>query len=364
MSATEQQIIREILARLEEILARISGCAVLSTRRGVRLEAGEADIDCTVQTPSGQSEMLIEVMSDGLPGTIRRVAPRLRVYREAFSGTESLPVFAAPFVSEDGLDVCREEGIGCIDRVGNCLLPLPGAYIEVRGRKNPNPVRRSIRSLFSPKSSRIARVLLSDTGRWWQVQEIAEAASISNALVSRLKKRLLEEDLVVEQDRRLRIRSPRRMLDAWTEHYSYRRNTIGEFYSLAGPSSTEEDIVSWCRDQGIACALGLFSTAARIAPHVRMNRCFVFVDADPESVALSRGLKPVTSGANVVLLQPYDKGVFIGSTEVDGLPVTSPVQTWLDLISYKGRGEEAAGFLLQHILEKQWEQQQTMERGK
>jgi hypothetical protein len=362
--ATEQQIIREILSSLEGILARIPGWTVLSTRQGVRLEAGRVDVDCTVQTPSGQSEILIEVMSDGLPGTIRRVAPRLRSYREAFSGTDSLPVFAAPFVSDDGMDICKEEDIGCIDSAGNCLLPLPGAYVEIRGRKNPHPVRRSIRSIFSPKSSRIARVLLSDVARWWQVQEIAEAAGVSNGLVSRLKKRLFEEDLVVEQERRLRVRSPRRMLDAWTEHYSYRKNTVGEFYSLDGQAAAEVNIVSWCREHNVVCALGLFSAAERIAPHVRMNRSFIFVDTDLGDVALSCGLKPVVSGANIVLLRPYDDGVFFSSTEVNGLPVTSPLQTWLDLISYKGRCEEAADFLFQHALEEAWEQQRTTGREK
>ncbi|MBN1448544.1 MAG: hypothetical protein JXA28_11485 [Bacteroidetes bacterium] len=362
--ATEQQIIREILSSLEEILARIPGWTVLSTRQGVRLEAGRVDVDCTVQTPSGQSEILIEVMSDGLPGTIRRVAPRLRSYREAYSGTESLPVFAAPFVSDDGLDVCREEDIGCIDGAGNCLLPQPGAYVEIRGRKNQHPMRRPIRSLFSPKSSRIARVLLSDVARWWQVQEIAEAAGVSNGLVSRLKKRMLEEDFIMEEDRRICVRSPKRMLDAWSENYSFRRNTMGEFYALSAPAETEADIVFWCREQGIRCALGLFSAAARIAPHVRMNRSFLFVDADPEIVAKERGLKPVPSGANVVLLQPYDDGVFFGIMEEGGIPVTSPVQTYLDLISYKGRGEEAADFLLQHALEEAWEQQRTTGREK
>ena len=357
--ASEQQISREILKSLEEILTRIPGWVVLSTRQGVTLEAGRVDVDCTVQTPSGQLEMLIEVMSDGLPGTIRRVAPRLRSYREAFSEAEALPVFAAPFVSDDGLDVCREEEIGCIDRAGNCFLPLPGAYVEIRGRKNPTPMRRSIRSLFSPKSSRIARVLLSDTARWWQVQEIAEVSGVSNGLVSRLKKRLLEEDLVVEQERKIRVRSPRRMLDAWSGNYSYRRNTTGEFYTLSAPAEAEADIFAWCKEQEIRCALGLFSAAERLAPHVRMNRSFIFVDTDLNDAARSIGLKPVPSGSNVVLLQPYDDGVFLGVEEVGGLPVTSPVQTYLDLISYKGRGEEAADFLLEHVLEEEWEQQRT-----
>jgi hypothetical protein len=68
--------------------------------------------------------------------------------------------------------------------------------------------------------------------------------------------------------------------------------------------------------------------------------------------ALSR--KEVPSGANVTLLSPYDDGVFYGAAEVDGLRIASPVQVYLDLVGYRGRGEEAATFLLEQVIERTW----------
>jgi hypothetical protein len=53
-------------------------------------------------------------------------------------------------------------------------------------------------------------------------------------------------------------------------------------------------------------------------------------------------LKPVSSGANVTLIEPYDEGVLYGAREIERAPVVSPVQLYLDLTKTKGRGEEAA----------------------
>lgn len=67
------------------------------------------------------------------------------------------------------------------------------------------------------------------------------------------------------------------------------------------------------------------------------------------------GLKEVPSGANVTLLSPYDDGVFYGgAAEVDGLRIASPIQVYLDLIGYRGRGEEAATFVLEQVVEHTW----------
>jgi hypothetical protein len=51
--------------------------------------------------------------------------------------------------------------------------------------------------------------------------------------------------------------------------------------------------------------------------------------------------------------------VFYESRDIDGLNVVSDVQIYIDLKTYKGRGEEAADFLMQHSLEPSWRQSQN-----
>lgn len=346
--------IDRILHQLSEVLRRTGDRVLTSIRRNVRLGPGAIDADCTVTWSGGQIELLIEYKEKGLPGLIRNAASQLRSFQSAFSDTEALPVFAAPYISDAGMDVCRQEGIGCIDEAGNCLLPMPGSYIEIGGRKNPRPESRPIKSAFSPKSSRILRVLLANVGKWWQVQELAIEADISIGLVSRIKQRLLDEELVVEKERRIQVRSPRALIDVWAEGYRYKRSTFCEYFSLDDASTREAGIADWCRSNDVRYALALFSAAARMAPHVRMNKSFVFIDGDPGVVANARDLKHVSSGANVILLKPYDQGVFYDCSEYEGLKVVSDVQAYLDLKSYRGRGEEAAEFLMKQVLEKRW----------
>jgi hypothetical protein len=74
----------------------------------------------------------------------------------------------------------------------------------------------------------------------------------------------------------------------------------------------------------------------------------------PDGLAKTLSLKPVDSGANVTLMEPYDQGVFLDSREIGGVTITSPPQTYLDLFSLCGRGEEAADFLLSNVMEPAW----------
>jgi Transcriptional regulator, AbiEi antitoxin, Type IV TA system len=79
-----------------------------------------------------------------------------------------------------------------------------------------------------------------------------------------------------------------------------------------------------------------------------------YVDGDAGDVAASLGLKPVSSGANVTLLEAYDAGVFYASQEIKGARVVSPVQLYLDLMSFRGRGEEAAAAVLEKTIGAEW----------
>jgi hypothetical protein len=48
-----------------------------------------------------------------------------------------------------------------------------------------------------------------------------------------------------------------------------------------------------------------------------------YVDDFQDELAVSLGLKEVTSGANVTLLEPYDAGVYYGAKDIDGVRVVS-----------------------------------------
>jgi hypothetical protein len=70
-----------------------------------------------------------------------------------------------------------------------------------------------------------------------------------------------------------------------------------------------------------------------------------------ESLRVDCGAQEVESGANLVLLTPFDKSVFVRRLPATER-TTSPLQTWLDLQSLAGRGSEAAEAVFEKHLRK------------
>ena len=107
-------------------------------------------------------------------------------------------------------------------------------------------------------------------------------------------------------------------------------------------------------EQRITYAFALFSGAARVAPFARYSRGFAYAVCDAAILARELGSKPVPSGATFTILTPCDEGLLYGAKQVNGDVVASDVQLYLDLASYKGRGEEAAAFILEQRLRSRW----------
>ena len=49
-----------------------------------------------------------------------------------------------------------------------------------------------------------------------------------------------------------------------------------------------------------------------------------------------------------------DEGVLYGTREIEGAPVVSPIQHFLDLSRTKGRGEGAASAILEEVIKPTW----------
>jgi hypothetical protein len=64
---------------------------------------------------------------------------------------------------------------------------------------------------------------------------------------------------------------------------------------------------------------------------------------------------PAERGANVSLWKPSDESVFFAAKEIDKIKIASPVQLYLDLNKYPGRGKEAAGAILDEVIRLTWQ---------
>jgi hypothetical protein len=94
-----------------------------------------------------------------------------------------------------------------------------------------------------------------------------------------------------------------------------------------------------------------------LTPEVRYSVAAVYVDSrgfDREMLDKLRGYEGgrVETGANLLLWRPFDRSVLAGARRENptDVPVTSAVQTFLDLKRTAGRGEEAAAAVYERQL--------------
>jgi hypothetical protein len=305
-----------------------------------------------LKLPDGEQLLLLEVKPSGQPRLAREATNQLYRYRQAY--LDAYGVVAAPYVSPRAAAICREAGVGYVDLAGNCHLSFNHVYIQRQGQPNPFAQKRDLRSLYSPRAERVLRVLLTHPGRAWKLQALADEAGVSLGHAHNVKNLLMDREWLRREAGGFMSSAPADLLGEWAANYDDERNRQQAYYSLQEPHQVEADLVQVCRQEGIRCALTGFSAAARLAPFVRYQRASAYVMSEPGRLADRLGLKPVLTGANLVLLTPYDEGVWYGVRQVDGACVVSPIQAYLDLQALSGRGQEAAHYLFEQVIQPTW----------
>ncbi len=200
------------------------------------------------------------------------------------------------------------------------------------------------------------RVLLVYPYRTWKAIDLAEEAQVSLGMITQVSKKLIEEEWLKKTSQGISLTQPEKLLVDWSNNYTIKRNVQNNYYSMKPLQDLEIEIADTCRKLNIPYALTGFSASNRLAPMVRGQRAMLYVSRDIDSVAEKVGLKPVESGANIILIQPYDDGVFWNAKSIGDLEISEPVQVYLDLKRYPGRGEEAADFLFREVINPRWQQ--------
>ncbi|MXW54193.1 MAG: hypothetical protein F4Z66_09510 [Gammaproteobacteria bacterium] len=297
-------------------------------------------------------ELAVEVKSNGQPRTVRDGVLFLRNAISA-SNMNAIPLFVAPFVSEQSREICKFNGTNYMDLAGNSYLKLPNLLVDIATGITPRPERRALKSLFGTKASRMIRAMLKEPTRPWRVKELASAAHISLGLASNVRRGLLSREWAQETHEGIVLAAPDLVLDAWNESYSPNLEEISLYTTLHG-KSLESSIRRLFSDQSTCGKVmyGSFTAARWIAPYGRTSTEFLYatpsvLDFIQETLNAVR----VGEGGNVVVQLTGDSSVLEDVIEpVEGIICTSPLQTYLDLCRAGERGKEAAEFLRQRVL--------------
>ncbi len=342
---------KELKQTVELILQEIP---FLKINKKIKSLKGNIRPDLVMQVNDGNRStyLIIEAKSSGEPRYIRPAILQLKEYLAQYKN--SYGIITAPYISSDTDDLCKKNKVGFIDLAGNCFINFGKVYIEKNNYPNPNIEKRTIRSIFSQKATRILRVMLNNPKKSWQVQELAKEAYVSIGLAFKVKDRLLDLEYAKEEKKLISLIQPQKLLNKWADNYSFRNNQLYDCFSIKVIREIEKELSLYCQKKNITYALALFSGASIVAPFSRYTRGFAYINYNIKEIMNALDLKDVNSGANFTLMQPYDEGVFYNLQKTGIFSVTSNIQLYLDLTSFKGRGEEAAKFLFEQKIKSQW----------
>jgi hypothetical protein len=395
-------LVQMAIESLTEVLREAPLLAKSRIRTERLLKKSGADFIVSIQIAGpgraqGLSRRLVcEVRSIGQPRIAREACLGLAEF--ARQDQRAYPVFVAPHISPAAAEICAEYRTGYLDFAGNCRLAFHSVFIQKEGFPNPTAATRDLRSLYSPKAERVLRVLLVSGPRMWRIQALADAAQVSLGHVASVKKLLADREWIESGPAGFGLSgyafgSPNGggdgsgqgygfgsasgtgsgdgsgfgdgtsgpvqvavlpLLTEWARAHRPERGSTSELYSINPIPEIEAKLAEFARSQKKQVAFTAFSGAARLAPAVRYQRATAYVADDVDAIAEKLALKRVSSGANIVLIEPYDDGVFFGTRNLEGSPVVSPIQIYLDLMQIKGRGEEAAPAILEDVIKPIW----------
>jgi hypothetical protein len=352
---TEKELEQKFKADFEELFPKLKSATVVPPAVLTKDSAARgsmADIILRLRIGGKTRNLLCEVVSQRYPKQLRERG--LRLLEISQRGKKGYPVIIAPYISELGREICKKIGVGFLDLSGNAYLDFDSFYMEIEGKPNRFKYPSEPTGLFNPKAERILRFyLLRDSQEEESTnsyRDIVKEVGVSLGQLSKVNKKLDEFGLWLEQSKGSMIIDKKKLLDLWRENYRFERNRVLSFYSIMQVSQIEKQLAGFCKANKIKYALTLFSGANRLAPFTRYNFATSYFSGDVEQLKRDLDLKEVPSGANLQILMPYDEGVYYRDQKADSVRVVNPIQIYLDLYNYAGRGKEQAEFLREKII--------------
>ncbi len=153
------EILTSLRRRLPELLPTLRVVPEPPSRKGA------ADLVLRLRAAGKTWRLVCEVKSVGEPRYLAQAITTLRLAIR--NASRSYPVVVAPYIAPEGQRLCKEADVGYLDLAGNAYLRFDGILVDRRSGAPPPRAKARLRRLFSPRSSRILRVLLEQPSQTW-----------------------------------------------------------------------------------------------------------------------------------------------------------------------------------------------------
>ena len=260
-------------------------------------------------------------------------------------------LFAATAFTQSFLDSCPERHIHFYSLNGACRISLPGVttYIVKIQTGNKSQSRNSGGSPFVGKGAMLPRLFFEQPRRIWTQGDLANAAGMTKAYASIILHRMIDNEYVRQEDNGYQLVKSEKMLDDWVAVYRFNRYVRRQMFAASFETQRQgiDLVAKSLKGENVRFAFMGASGAYLRAPYMETRMVMAYTERIPDNLP---GLFPVGSDGNVILYIPQNAGFLYGGNEVDGLPVVSDVQLYLDLKRMPGRNQDQADYLRDTLL--------------
>ena len=275
-----------------------------------------------------------------LPAVLDQLGEQIAALPVARRGVAGpLPFVVSRYLSPPLQDWLADRGVAYADATGNLRVTLdrPAVFLrDVGATKDPwRGPGRPKGNLTGEPAARVVRALVDYTPPY-SVPRVVQLSGASNGPTYRVVDFLNEQALVVRSERGAidQVRW-RELLQRWSQDYGFlRTNSVTTWLAPRGLSALTERLKEVATKSRYAVTGSL--AAQTWAPYAPARTAMIYAD-DPRWLAEQLDLRPVDSGANVLLAAPAYDVVYDRVSSPDGLQVVAPSQAATDLMTGPGR---------------------------
>lgn len=345
--ANSDEVIR---AGIDALRMRLPSAWTLDDR-GRDVPRGEKRLDAELTLTAPNSDTVSIVVEAKRQMSTRGAVAALDHVQQIISASDSsertVPMVMARYLAPATRERIIEAGAGYADATGNVYLACvaPSLFLRDRGADR-DPWRgpgRPRGALKGRPASRVVRALI-DYAPPYTIPELAQRAGASSGSTYRVVDFLEEEDLL-QRERYGPIVSVRwrAVLERWSQDYGFAdSNPVSTYLEPRGLGTMTEKLATI--DDLEYVVTGTLA-AERLEAYAPARFAMIYV-RDADAVAEKLGLRPTSSGTNVVLASTSYDAVFERTETVNGLHMAAASQVAVDLMTGPGRNPNEAVALM------------------
>lgn len=356
---------RQMLDALVKALAEAFGSEASVLDASHELRGVEHDGMIVIKSPGKTLQVFVEVKREVYPRDLRNAVYQLRRgMDETRHRHETIGLLAAGVLSPGAKQELREQNIASFELGGSLYLKHDGWLINIekpshRTKKNTQGI-----DLFTEARESVIHALLMNSHGWLTGTELAEQAETSPYTCSLVLQELTLREWVESTgggpSKRRMLTRPGKLLDAWSEQWQERKEKRSKWYTFVeNPKYMLAHLAERIDRQKVDYPWAFTGAAAAnvYTPLLTSTEGaeIIVPKGYAERMADVLGLKPVSKGANVTLIEREPASLLYRDMHPDH-PIffASPYILYLDLLDGRGRNKELAEHMRER-LESLWQ---------